>query len=239
MIVTAIIPAAGTGNRMGGKIQKQFLNLYNKPIIAHTLLKFQMCEIVNNVYLIVPPDKIEHCKNDIVLRYKLTKVVDVLEGGKERQDSVYNGFKKVDPNTDIIVIHDGVRPFVTEEIIRESIHAVKEYGVVVAAVPEKDTIKEVSEDFKVGKTLNRRLLWRIQTPQVFKREILERAFKRAIEDGYYGTDEASLAERAGYPVRVVWGSDFNIKITTPEELIIGTAILNYMNLSTQSKLKGT
>lgn len=226
MNISAIIPAAGKGNRVGGEIQKQFLELADKPIIAHTLLRFQRMDVINNIYLVVPPDKIGYCEMDIVEKYKITKVIEVIAGGKERQDSVYNGFIRVSPETDIVVVHDGVRPFVTEDIIRRSIMEANKYGAAITAIPEKDTIKEVSDGFIVN-TLNRRLLWRIQTPQAFKRDILEKAFKKAIDDGYYGTDEASLLERVGCGVKVVNGSDLNIKITTPEELIIGSAISNY------------
>ena len=227
MFVSAIIPAAGSGIRMGGKIEKQFLELADKPIIAHTLLRFQKTDLINDIYLVVPPEKVEYCKTAIVKKYKISKAVEVIEGGKERQDSVYNGLVRVNPKTDIIVVHDGVRPFVTEDIIKESIAEADKHGAVIVAIPEKDTVKEVSEGLIVN-TLNRKLLWRIQTPQVFKRDILEKAFKKAIDEGYYGTDESSLVERAGYPVRIVKGSDFNIKITTHEELILGNAISTYL-----------
>jgi 2-C-methyl-D-erythritol 4-phosphate cytidylyltransferase len=224
MFVSAIIPAAGSGNRMGGKVKKQFLELDDKPIIAHTLLRFQKIDLINNIYLVVPKDALEYCKTEIVKKYRITKVVEVIEGGKERQDSVYNGLSRVESKTDIIIVHDGVRPFVTEDIIRESIREADKFGAVVVAIPEKDTVKEVSNSLIVN-TLNRNKLWRIQTPQVFKRDVLEKAFKKAIDEGYYGTDESSLVERIGCPVRIVKGSDFNIKITTPEELILGNAIL--------------
>ncbi|MBI3599076.1 MAG: 2-C-methyl-D-erythritol 4-phosphate cytidylyltransferase [Nitrospinae bacterium] len=212
---------------MGGAIRKQFIELGNMPVIAHTVMKFQMTGIVNSIYLVVPPEMVEYCESEIVERYKFTKVAEVVAGGKERQDSVYNGIMRVNPETDIIAVHDGVRPFVSEDIIRESITAADKYGAAVAAIPEKDTVKEVSDELIIGRTLNRKLLWRIQTPQVFRMNILKEAFKRAKNDGYYGTDEASLVERMGYPVRIVKGSDFNIKITIPEELVLGRAILEY------------
>ncbi len=227
MNVSAIIPAAGSGIRIGGKVQKQFLELADKPIIAHTLLKFQKTDLINDIYLVVPPDKVGYCKTEIVEKYKISKAVEVIAGGKERQDSVYNGLSKVNPKADIIVVHDGVRPFITEKIIEESILKADKYGAVIVAIPEKDTVKEVYDGLIVT-TLNRKLLWRIQTPQTFKRDILEEAFKKAITEKYYGTDESSIVERTGYPVRIVNGSDFNIKITTPEELILGNIILNHM-----------
>ncbi len=227
MYVTAIIPAAGIGVRMGGTVRKQFLELGNMPVIAHAIMKFQTAGIIDSICLVAPPDMAEYCTSEIVKRYDFTKVAEVVAGGKERQDSVYNGLMRVDPEANIIAIHDGVRPFVTEDIIRETIITADKYGAAVAAIPEKDTVKEVSEDLIIGRTLNRKLLWRIQTPQVFRRDIIEDAFKMAKNDGYYGTDEASLVERAGHSVRIVHGSDFNIKITTPEELIFGKAILDY------------
>jgi 2-C-methyl-D-erythritol 4-phosphate cytidylyltransferase len=227
MYVTSIIPAAGIGARIGGAIRKQFLDLGNMPVIAHTIMKFQTAGIVNSIYLVVPPDMVEYCKSEIVERYKFTKVAEVVAGGKRRQDSVCNGLMRVNPETDIIAVHDGVRPFVTEDIIRESIIAADKYGAAVAAIPENDTVKEISDDLIIRRTLNRKFLWRIQTPQVFRMDILKEAFKRAESEGYYGTDEASLVERMGHHVRIVKGSDFNIKITTPEELVLGKAILDY------------
>src|SRR3989338_305398 len=229
MNIAAIIPAAGAGNRMGSMTEKQFLELGGMPVVAHTLSRFQIVKNIHSIYLVVPPDKIEYCRSEIVEKYGFTKVVEIVAGGKERQDSVYNGLLRLNSDIDIVLVHDGVRPFVTEEIIRQSLKEVNECGAVVVATPEKDTVKEVSEDLIIKRTLNRRHLWRIQTPQVFVNDVLLRAFREAMEDGYYGTDEASLVERAGYHVRVIMGSEFNIKITTPEELILGNAILASIN----------
>ncbi|MBI5184016.1 MAG: 2-C-methyl-D-erythritol 4-phosphate cytidylyltransferase [Nitrospinae bacterium] len=232
MKVSVLIPAAGSGRRMGGEIEKQFMILGDRPIVAHTLQRFQASDLIEKIYLIVPEGRVEYCREEVVIKYGLSKVTDIVIGGKERQDSVYYGLKRVNAdgdNTDLIMIHDSVRPFFSERMICESIESAQRYGSVVVAVPEKDTIKEISDDMLVCKTISRESLWRIQTPQTFCQGIITSAFQRAVEEGYYGTDESSLVERAGWQVRVILGSYLNIKITDPEDLLLGEMILKRFN----------
>ncbi|MBU2590710.1 MAG: 2-C-methyl-D-erythritol 4-phosphate cytidylyltransferase [Nitrospinae bacterium] len=219
----AIIPAAGRGLRMGGK-EKQFLALGGVPIIVRTLRVFETAASIDAIYLVVPKDKVAYCEKEIVQAFNLKKVIKVVAGGEERQDSVANALK-LSSAYDIIVVHDGVRPFVTEKMITESIEGVLEYGVAVVAIPETDTVKEADKEGFISKEISRERLWRIQTPQTFKRELLEEAMNKANEEGFKGTDESSLIERGGGRVKIIEGNVFNIKITVPEDIPLGEAIL--------------
>jgi len=223
---TALVVAAGAGKRMGrGEIPKQFLQIASLPILAHTLARFEGFRCVSQVVLVVRREDVERGRSEVVEKYHFDKVKAVVPGGPTRQDSVYNGLQAVDPQTDIVVIHDGVRIFVTEAVVLESIHAAQSYGGAVVAVPVKDTIKRVSEDGFVCETLNRHELWAIQTPQTFTYPLIQLAHEKARQDGFYGTDDAVLLERLGYAVKIVPGSYRNIKITTPEDLILADLIL--------------
>ena len=161
----------------------------------------------------------------MVQEYNWKKVVSVVAGGKERQDSVWNGLQAVPADTEIVLIHDGVRPFVTEEILNDSIETAMEMGGCVAGVPAKDTIKVCNEENIAVATPDRNTLWQIQTPQTFRKELILQAYVQAKEEGFAGTDDASLAEHSGYPVKVIMGSYRNIKITTKEDLLVGEAFL--------------
>ncbi|HID56434.1 TPA: 2-C-methyl-D-erythritol 4-phosphate cytidylyltransferase [Candidatus Poribacteria bacterium] len=209
---------------MRGRVRKPFLLLDDKPIIAHTLFKFQRCDPVDEIIPIVSAEDIGKMRQ-IVGRYSLTKVTEIVAGGETRQRSVYNGLKAMSDETKVVVIHDGVRPFVTDEIIRRCIEMAFETGAAIAAVPVKDTIKEVSSDGIVLHTLERSRLWAIQTPQAFRRELILRGHELALERGMEATDDAALIEMMGYKVPVVVGSYKNIKITTPEDLILARALL--------------
>ena len=227
--VVAIIPAAGTGQRMGAGISKQFLHLNNKPILAHTLTVFEECVFVDSIIVAVHPAEIEYCRKEIVERFKLKKVTGIIEGGEERQDSVRNALYSACKSYDIAVIHDSVRPFVSQLIIKRSIDAAEKNGASVVCVPVKDTIKEVSEGYVI-RTFDRKRLWAVQTPQTFKMEIIKTAHDRALKNSIKTTDDASLVEMMGYKVKIVEGSYDNIKITTPEDLIIGEAIHPFTKL---------
>lgn len=223
--IIAIIVAAGKGKRMGSSIGKQWLNLHGKPILAHTLQRFEQTSAVDSIIVVTHPFDIEYCKDEVIERFGFKKVHKVVEGGKERQDSVRNGLYAVDDSYTIVIIHDAVRPFVSESMINNSIQSAVKTGGAVVCVPVKDTIKEVSEGY-VKRTLVREGLWAVQTPQTFRTELIKEAHKRAVEDGIESTDDASLVERLGVKIEVIEGSYNNIKITTPEDLIIGEAILN-------------
>ena len=223
--VTVLIPAAGSGTRMGSPAKKQFLLLDGMPVLAHTLKRFEDAPEVTEIIPIVPDDELEHCLEKCVESQGLRKVKRVVPGGQHRQDSVYNGLRAVDPVAEYVMVHDGVRPFVTPDLIKELICAAKGCDGAILAVPAKDTLKEVAKDNIVKKTLDRKSCFMAQTPQVFRRDILKDAFDKAYAEGYYGTDEASLVERCGGRIKVVPGSYVNIKITTPEDMILAEALL--------------
>ena len=216
MSVCAVVPAGGTGTRMGGTVPKQFLELDGKPILYYTLKTLQDCGIISELILVVPEKEYDNACTDWLGKPEI--VTKVVVGGEKRQDSVYNGFCELSPQTEIVLVHDGVRPFLSHQMIRESVDAAREYGAAITAIPVNDTIKKVDDSGLVSKTVDREGLWRVQTPQVFRYELLEEAFKKANCEKFYGTDEGTLIEHLGKPVKVVEGSEQNIKITRPEDL---------------------
>lgn len=221
---TAIIMAAGKGKRMQTAVSKQFLPVCGKEILAWTVDVFEKSPLVDTILLMASADGKEDVQH-LWDNYGWKKVAAVLEGGKERQNSVANGLAAVGKDTDIVLIHDGVRPFVTEEMIADSIDAAQEYGGAVIGVPAKDTIKVCSVDGMAVETPDRSTLWQIQTPQTFQRSLIVDAYEKAEKGGFLGTDDASVAEFAGHQVKVVMGSYRNIKITTREDLVIAEAFL--------------
>lgn len=222
MKVAAIIPAAGQGVRMGSDVPKQFLALNGRPILGHTLDVFHRCDAVDEIVLVLPQDEIEAARHQLLS--DAPKVKQVVAGGRQRQDSVRNGFQALSADTDIVVVHDGVRPFVTPEMIGASVTAARECGAVITAVPLSDTIKKVNKEDFVERTVDRDGLWRVQTPQTFQYAVLKDAFARAAADNYYGTDEGSLIEHLGRPLKVITGSELNIKITRTGDLALGEKI---------------
>lgn len=223
--VTALIPAAGMGKRMGQKIAKQYLPLGDKPMLAHTLLAFQRAAEIDEIIPILSQEDMESCLRDVIEQYHITKVKTLVVGGKERQDSVMNGLQKLEKDASVVLIHDGVRPFVTHAMIKESVELAKKGGCVAVGVPLKDTVKEVDDKQMVRHTLERSRLWAIQTPQTFPVKVLKRAYEECFKHNIYGTDDATLVERAGGSVQVIMGSYENIKITTPGDLILAEEIL--------------
>jgi len=213
--VGVVIVAAGRGTRMGTTESKQYLLLKDKPIVVHTLEVFQQHELISEIVLVTGEEDIERCRKWVVF-YKLDKVTAVVPGGSERQYSVYKGLKRL--GTTWVMVHDGVRPFVRPDDIEACYQRALKVGASVLAVPVKDTIKQVDGEGTVVATPDRRSLWAIQTPQTFRLSELIGAYERAEQEGYVGTDDSSLAERAGITVSVVEGSYSNIKITTPEDL---------------------
>lgn len=229
MKTIAIIAAGGQGKRIRGveserKLPKQFLMLKDKPILSHTVDKFEKCELIDEVVVIVPEDYLEYCSQTIVDKYDFKKVRKVVCGGKERQDSVYSGLKACPKNTSIVVIHDGVRPFIHPEKISESIELCREKKAVVLAVPVKETVKRV-EQGNIITTLDRSKLWLTQTPQTFEYKLILEAHKKAKENDFVGTDDSALVERLGRKVTILEGDFRNIKITTMEDLQIAEKLL--------------
>ncbi|MFD2615241.1 2-C-methyl-D-erythritol 4-phosphate cytidylyltransferase [Paenibacillus gansuensis] len=210
-----VIVAAGRGSRMKTQESKQYLLLQGKPVIVHTLEVFEASPEVDEIVLVVGEQDVDRCKG-YVAQYGIGKVISVTAGGSERQHSVYRGLECL--STEWVMVHDGVRPFVKREDLIRCLDGARETGAAVLAVPVKDTIKVVGDNGVITATPDRRSLWAIQTPQAFRRLELLKAHESAESEGFLGTDDAMLAERAGMQVRVVEGDYTNIKLTTPEDL---------------------
>ncbi len=220
----AIIPSAGLGRRMAGSVRKNYIELIDRPILAHTLGAFEESRLIDAVVVIVTPGDEALCQKDIIDAYGLKKVAAVLPGAETRQGSVENGLRFGEDAPELIVVHDGARPLVTAAIIDSTIEEARSTGAAIAAVRVKDTIKEAADGF-IASTLIRDALWAAQTPQVFKAGLLIKAFAQAGADGFTGTDESALVERLGAKVSIVEGSYENIKITTEEDILLAERIL--------------
>lgn len=223
--VVAIIPGAGRGLRMGGEVPKQFLRLGGQPLLVQTLRVLQASPTIHEILLAVPPSDRQYCVDQIIGPHGLTKVTKVVSGGAQRQDSVRHALAEVSPETDIVVVHDAVRPFLTVRMIEEVVEHARVHGAAIIAVPVRDTLKQVGQDGTIERTVDRRHLWQAQTPQAFRRDWLEHAHHQATLAGVHATDDADLVERLGHKVYVVEGSGDNIKVTRREDLAIGEAIL--------------
>ena len=223
MKVGAIIPAAGRGKRIGASIPKQFLEIQGRPLLHHTLTVFASCKLIDYVVLVMPRADVNEVGKDWMNKYKI--VQEVVVGGEQRQDSVYNGFNSLEKGTDIVVVHDGVRPFTTPQMITATVEAAQQHGAAITAIPVSDTVKQAADGF-VKQTVSRDGLWRVQTPQAFQHGLLQQAFKKVKKDSYYGTDEGSLVEYLGERVKIVPGSELNIKITRKEDLVLGESLLS-------------
>lgn len=228
-INSAVILAAGKGKRMKSDVSKQFLVIKDKPIIAYTLWAFDRCEEIDEIIVVAAADELEFFKSDILGKYTFNKVKKLIAGGAERQQSAYNGIKAVSPDNNIILIHDGARPFVNSRIIADCIEQAKAYGAVSAGMPSKDTVKLVDDNCMVTATPDRSRVWLTQTPQAFKKEIIITAHEQALTKNIIGTDDAMLAELAGYKVKMVSAAYENIKITTPEDIAIAETLLKSDN----------
>ncbi|MGN0355838.1 MAG: 2-C-methyl-D-erythritol 4-phosphate cytidylyltransferase [Muricoprocola sp.] len=222
----AIVLAAGRGKRMGTAIPKQFLEIEGKPVIYYTLQSFEMSELVDEVILVTGEETKEYCQKEIVEKFGFHKVRKVISGGKERYDSVYEGLKACE-DCSYVYIHDGARPFVTEDVIRRTLEGAKEYGASIAAVPSKDTVKVGNPQGLVVETLDRSVLWNVQTPQTFSYSLIRKAHEEMRKRKMTGiTDDSMLVEELGLcPVKLVEGSYDNIKITTPEDIILAEKII--------------
>ena len=223
MKVGAIIPAAGRGKRIGASVPKQFLEIQGEPLLHHTLTVFASCKLIDYVVLVMPRADVDEMGEDWLNKYEIVR--EVVVGGEQRQDSVYNGFNSLEEGTDIVVVHDGVRPFTTPQMITATVEAAQQHGAAITAIPVSDTVKQAADGF-VKQTVSRDGLWRVQTPQAFQYGLLQQAFKKAKKDSYYGTDEGSLVEYLGERVKIVPGSELNIKITRKEDLVLGESLLS-------------
>ncbi len=228
MKISLIIPAAGTGSRMGSAINKQYLELEGKPVLAHTIERFHRIPEIDEIIVVAAEKELDYCKKAVVEKYAFNKVKKVIPGGAQRQDSVYNGLLEASPNCDYVIIHDGARPFIKEEKIKEFIKTLRAENALVMGVPEKNTIKKIKDSFIIN-TIPREDVWEIQTPQGFSRELIFRAFKEGSGKYHLFTDDSSMVESLQVPVKIFQGDYLNIKITAPEDLKLGNAILSLIN----------
>lgn len=220
----AIIVAAGKGTRMNSKINKQFLELKGKPVLYYTLKVFEDNEFIDSIILVLSKNEIEYCKKNVLDKYKIKKVIKVVQGGPTRQNSVVNGLLAA-KGSDIVLIHDGARPFVNDEMIEKGIKYAETYEACACGVNPKDTIKVRGRDNFAIDTLKREELFSVQTPQCFKYDLILNTHQKALKDKFQATDDTSIVEMYNHKVYLYEGSYSNIKITTPDDLIIGEKIL--------------
>lgn len=226
--VSAVIVAGGKGERMQAAIRKQYLVLGERPILAHTLAVFDASPAIHRIYLVIPETDMEFCTREVVAPIHPRKPIRLVAGGLRRQDSVYQGLCAVSDPDHIVVIHDGVRPFVSEDQIATIVRVAQQDGACICAIPAVDTLKQVDEEGRIIRTVERQNIRMAQTPQAFQYSLIKQAHDRALADEVVGTDDSFLLERLGYPVRVIGGSPFNIKITTPEDLLLARAFVSVM-----------
>lgn len=223
----AIVTAAGKGERMKAEKNKCLLKLGGKELLLYCLREFEQCGEIDKVVVVAAEHELKEMRQ-LLHRQGLEKTVSVVAGGKQRQDSVWNGLKEAErigaKEEDVVVIHDGARPFVSQEAITESISSARKHGAAVVGVALKDTIKKVSGEM-VLETPNRKEYFAVQTPQTIRFGLAKKAFKKAFAEGFYGTDDVQLVERIGESVKIVSGSYENIKITTPEDIPLAEKIL--------------
>ncbi len=223
-----VIPAAGSATRMGASLNKQFLTVGSRPMLAHTIQVFCDTPEITDIVVVLNPDERTLFEETIQKPYGFKNLI-LADGGSDRQSSVYNGLKKLDPQTDYVLVQDGARPFTTREIILRCLEQVERTGAAVTAVPAKNTIKQVSKEGVVLNTPPRETLYEAQTPQGFDYALLMKANEKALKEGFTGTDDASIVEYAGYPVSLCEGDENNIKLTTPEDLLKVRALIHYLD----------
>ena len=223
-MVTAIIAAAGQGKRMGREINKVFISLLNRPVLASSVEAILGCPNVDNLIVVVASGEENEAK-EILCQMTLSKNWQVVVGGSERQHSIANALAVMPEATNLVVVHDGARPLIESSAVSDVIAAAYSYGAAVMAVPTKDTIKIVNQDEVVITTPERSTLWAVQTPQAFNVGIIKEAYAAAARDGFLGTDDAMLVERLGLKVKVVKGHYSNFKITTPEDLVMAEVLM--------------
>lgn len=220
-----VIAAAGTATRMGSKINKQYLLLKSRPVLAYSLDAFEEFDLVDEIVIVANPMEVEYCEKEIVKKYHYKKVSQVVPGGKERQDSVWTGLKHLRSDTDLVAVHDGARPLLSFKLLEDLLVEAEEWGAAIPGVNPTDTLKVVDRDEFVRQTLDRSSVAAIQTPQIFKYNELLSAYNQAYEEGFTATDDASLFETYIGRVKVVKGDYRNIKITTPLDLKIAEVLL--------------
>ena len=231
--LSLILPAAGTGSRMQTDINKQYLILKGKPLLAHTLEIFHDFPEIFEIIIASREEEIDYCQKKVLDPYDFYKVKKIVAGGKSRQESVYQAFKQVSSEADYVIVHDGARPFLSKKLaadfldclLGKTVSLSQETAGLIMGVPEKNTLKEVGSDGFILKTVAREKIWEIQTPQAFRREVLAQALEAGKENFEFFTDDASLVEALGFPLKIFRGSYLNLKMTTPEDLDLGERIL--------------
>ena len=225
--IAVVIVAGGSGKRMGTTVKKQFIQLRDKEVLAHTIEAFNEVDEISEIIVVVGQEDVEKVREEIVARYQLNKVSKIVVGGKERQDSVYNGLVATSDEIEYVMIHDGARPFISKAVIQRASEKTKQCKATIVAVPVKDTIKVIDiETETVEHTPKREKLWAVQTPQSFDKKLLLAAYENAHQKGLQVTDDSMIVEAYGKKVHIVLGEYTNIKITTPEDLVIGESILD-------------
>jgi 2-C-methyl-D-erythritol 4-phosphate cytidylyltransferase len=222
--IGAIVPAAGAGKRMGSAERKQFLIVRDRPVLAWTLAALQRISWLDHIILVVPEDKVRFVQRAIIEKYRLSKVTDILAGGEERTDSVYIGLQCLPADIPWVMIHDGVRPFIKEDLLRVAFVTAQESGNVILGVPVRDTLKNVI-DQEITQSVARDHYWLIQTPQFFQSPLLQEVYQQAIQDKFRATDDAGIMEHYGKKVTICRGDYYNIKITSPEDLPVAERLL--------------
>lgn len=224
MRVAAIVPSAGVGTRLRSRIQKPYIKIGGKPILAHTLTAISKNKNITEILVSVGEDKLSKARKEIIEKYGIKKARLVI-GGKVRGDSVYNALKAVSKDVDYVLIHDGIRPFITNKLIEVLLKEASRFKAAIAAVPVKPTLKVAGKNRFIENTPSRECFWEAQTPQVFKRDLIEKAYETARKQNIEATDDSSLVERIGVKPKIVMGSYSNIKITTKEDLELAKILL--------------
>jgi 2-C-methyl-D-erythritol 4-phosphate cytidylyltransferase len=225
MKTIAIVPAAGTGERMGIDRKKPYLLLNQRPLLYYTLTALASIPSIAQIIVAVAPGDERFCQQQVLEKFHFNNSIQLIPGGSSRQESVRRLLERVPDDAQLVLIHDGARPLITPELLEQAISETRVWKATVLAVPVKDTIKSANDTLQIEKTISRERLWAIQTPQTIERSVIWEAHQRASQEGFIGTDDAALVERLGVQVKIVMGSYDNIKITTLEDLVIGEALL--------------
>lgn len=227
-MASVVIVAAGSGLRMKSEKRKQYLEIFGKSILARTLKRFDDCPAIETLTIVVPADDIEYCASFIIPEAGCIKPANIVAGGKERHESVRLGLEAVPEKKGIVLIHDGVRPFVSDEIIMSCIEGAVIYGACIPALQVSDTVKKTCDGIFSEETVDRSSLWLAQTPQAFEYSLICNAHSEALKNGTCFTDDASIIELSGRRVRLIQGSKLNIKITSPEDILLAEAVFSVM-----------
>jgi 2-C-methyl-D-erythritol 4-phosphate cytidylyltransferase len=238
MRLAALVPVVGDGRRQQAKLRKPYQLLEGRPVLAHTLERLERCGQIDDIYPIVPPEDLSYVRDEIVAAGRYQKVAEVLVGGLLRQDSIYKALMRLREGYDLVMVHDGNRPLVPDELLNRTIAAAEVHGAAIAAVPVHDTIKSITKSNFVASSYDRRRLRGIQTPHVFRHDILMRAYALATRENFYGSDDAVLVERLGEKIKVVAGSRINLYVASREDLSLARALLRVEQEYTRAEFAG-